>query len=456
MNSFDVFDTLIARRYIDNTMVLNTIATELKIPNFTQERQKADNGARSLTQIYETLVINNTLTNDAASIAMAREIELERQTSIPIKENMDKVSDGDLLISDMYLPAWAILEMTKFAGLKKQVTIHQSNAGKSSGKVWKELSTKPDLHLGDNAHSDVTMPTMHGISAVLYPGTAFNEAENFFYRNGMQHVALLIRESRLRNYDADTSPFFTVANSLNLAWLFVTAEMLYRKYKNTDIVFLGRDCQLLQKIYATYYNSSCSYLPFSRKVAFNQPDIATRYLKKHSPEKCVYFDLVSTGETWRHLATYDESINITVALYSDSQYYSKTKPILPSGFDYLTKFSDVGPSGLLLEVMNCADHGSIVLLNEVAPDIFVSTFGKHELTDNIIDAIHLPIETAVELDFYKNSIRNEMKEITNSALHEFFKILTQSICGQTILNNYLHDFHKQESTYLQDIKENML
>jgi hypothetical protein len=105
--------------------------------------------------------------------------------------------------------------------------------------------------------------------------------------------------------------------------------------------------------------------------------------------------------------------------------------------------------------MNCADHGSIVLLNEVAPDIFVSTFGKHELTYNIIDAIHLPIETAVELDFYKNSIRNEMKEITNSALHEFFKILTQSICGQTILNNYLHDFHKQESTYLQDIKEDI-
>jgi hypothetical protein len=452
MNSFDVFDTLIARRYVNNNIILNHIESEFKLSGFVTARITADSGSRSLQEIYDVLVNENVIPVSIAAEVMNREITLEIETAIPVKENIDRVNDGDLLISDMYLPAYAIREMVRYAGLTKQVTIHQSNGDKNSGKIWKALqNNKPKLHLGDNLHSDVTSAKQYGINAEHYPGTHLNSIEQHIYNNGLSQVALLSREIRIRN--GKVSSFFNVANSLNLPWLFVTAEMIHRKHNDSNIVFLGRDCQLLQRIYSSYYNTS-TYLPFSRKVAFNQPAEALKYLSIHSPKNSVLVDIISTGATWEHLAKFGNT-NITAIIYSniDGNRYTVDKPILPARFDYLTKNDEVLSSGLLLEVMNCAEHGHLSSINEIAPNVFVSEFGEPELSTYIINEIHSPVQKAIDIKmYYQSAIREELKNIPDETLKNLFILLVQNICNQSMLNQHLGDFYAKENNYLNSIK----
>jgi hypothetical protein len=101
MNSFDVFDTLIARRYVNNNIILNHIESEFKLPGFVTARINADTGSRSLQEIYDALISENIIPVSIAAEVMAREITLEIETAIPVKENIDRVNDGDLLISDI-------------------------------------------------------------------------------------------------------------------------------------------------------------------------------------------------------------------------------------------------------------------------------------------------------------------------------------------------------------------
>ncbi len=131
MNSFDVFDTLLARRFITSVPLFNQMEAELKIPDFQQRRVAADNGSRTLAEIYQEL--------DLPENVMHREVELEFDNAVPIVQNLQRVQHGDLLISDMYMSASDILRMVRGVGLDKQVTIYQSNKGKSSGDVWRQL-----------------------------------------------------------------------------------------------------------------------------------------------------------------------------------------------------------------------------------------------------------------------------------------------------------------------------
>ena len=452
MNSFDVFDTLIARRYVNNNIILNQLESEFKLSGFVTARIAADTGSRSLQEIYDTLENNNVIDSSIVQKVMNREISLEIETAIPVKENIDRVNDGDLLISDMYLPAYAIREMVRNAGLKKQVTIYQSNGDKNSGKIWKALqNNKPELHLGDNLHSDVTSAKQYGINAEHYPGTQLNPIEEFIYNNGLAQLALLSREIRITN--DKSSSFFNVSNSLNLPWLFVTAEMIYRKHNDANIVFLGRDCQLLQRLYSSYYNTS-TYLPFSRKVAFNQPVESLKYLTLHSPKDSVLVDIISTGATWEHLSKFGSN-NITAIIYSniDGNRYTVNKPILPAGFDFLTKNDEVRSTGLLLEVMNCAEHGHLSSIEEIAPNVFVSEFGESELSIDIVKDIHSPVQKAIDIKmYYQSPLREELKNISDDNLKNLFIILVQNICNQSMLNQYLGDFYAKENNYLNSIK----
>ena len=140
MKSFDVFDTLIARRYVTTGRIWKLMSEEFELPNFEKERPIPDDGTRTFREIYDQLALRRLIPAELKHVLMRREIQLEIQNAYPIKENIDRVSDGDILISDMYLPGVVILQMVRAAGLTKQVTIYQSNSNKGSGIVWRELS----------------------------------------------------------------------------------------------------------------------------------------------------------------------------------------------------------------------------------------------------------------------------------------------------------------------------
>ena len=445
MNSFDVFDTLLARRYHTSDPIWHQLTKEFDLPDFYNQRRAADTGSRSFVEIYDYLVAQGQISADIRQALANRELALEVEHSIPIRKNLTRVQHGDLLISDMYLSAPSILQMARSVGLDKQVTIYQSNGDKSNGSIWDRLKDiPPALHLGDNQNSDVTQPRARGIDAELYPGTAFNDYELDLHTAGLEYIPLLSRETRLATAQVENELFTTLSSSLNLPFIFFSAEMLYRKYAGRPIVFLGRDCQLLHKIYNAYYEVA-GYLPFSRKVAYDNPALAERYLKQHSNTNTVFVDISSTGGTWQQLP----NIDITVLIYSDQVYYTPVKPVLPELFSYITTNTEVGQTNLVLEIFNCGDHGHLDKINEIASGVFTVNFGTPELPTDIVQAIHEPIYQAVELKgIYKDNVRLELSNLSQEELIAYVHYCATSLCVRQDIYSLTRDFMERETNYL--------
>jgi hypothetical protein len=227
--------------------------------------------------------------------------------------------------------------------------------------------------------------------------------------------------------------------------LFMICELLHRRYHDRNIVFLGRDCQLLHKLYTTYYDLAY-YLPFSRQVAYHQPDTALHYLRTHSPEQPVYFDLSSTGGTWQKL---NANIDITVAVYSDLAYYTPQQPTLPAGFDYLTANSMIGPTALMLEVMNSGDHGHLNSIQHYQDNLMQVTFGEPEIPAEFVTAIHAPVHLAQQLaTIYQDAIREELSTVSVDQLIQHFGQLAVAISTQDLLQ-MIPDFQNKETNYLE-------
>jgi hypothetical protein len=448
MNSFDVFDTLLARRHITSDPIWHQIEKEFNIPGYATARRAADTGSRILSEIYDQLVQQGLITQQQHFIMMRRELELEIDISFPVQVNLDRVAHGDILISDMYLPASAILQLVRSVGLDKQVTLYQSNGDKSQGTVWPKFQGRhTGIHLGDHPNSDYASPNRAGIRGEHFnPATGFTTVEQELFNSGFANIGLLTREIRLRNNPPqDLKPYFDAACDLNLSWLFVIAELIHRQHSNRNIVFLGRDCQLLHRLYTAYYDVAY-YLPFSRKVAYSQPAEAVNYLCVHSPADPLFVDISSTAGTWAHL---QNDLDILVAIYGDTSPYTATKPVPPPKFKYLSQNSVMGPTDLMVEVMNCGDHGHLNSIEVYQDKLIQAHFGDPELPTTLVNTVHKPVSDAVTLaPIYRTALREEMAGVSLELLNKAFASLVLEICSRRELLTPLEDFLNKETAYL--------
>jgi hypothetical protein len=415
MNSFDVFDTLVGRRTVNNDAILTQLGMEKNIMwNFLSKRKAADTGSRSLKQIYEALANEGVIEPKDIDWFVQREIDLEISLAFPITRNIKRVKDGDVLVSDMYLPAYGIMAIVRACGLDKQVTLYQSNGDKANGSVWKKFH--PDLHLGDNIHSDVNMPRAEGINAEHFVNPHIELTSS---------LSLLTREIKLRN--VHTSELATLSADFNVPFLLLLSEYLHKNFGHRNIVFLGRDCYLLHKIYTAYYETAY-YVPFSRKLAYNDNKKAIHYLETHSPPNALYFDLSSTGATWEHLAKVKE-LDILVAYLSDQYHYTKEKPVLPERFDYILKNSEHGQTNEMLELMNTANHGSIESVELFDDRLMVAKFAENEIPSGSLDELHSAVNIAQSLaPAYRHWIRQELEKVSNDDLKGIMSECANEMC----------------------------
>jgi hypothetical protein len=436
MNSFDVFDTLIARRYLTSIPIFEQISREFNIDNFVERRIKADTGLCDIDSIYESMGIGKEV--------MAREIFLEHEHSFPIQENIDRVAHGDLLISDMYLPTCYILSLLRHSGLDKQVTVYSSNGGKSSGDVWKRIRGKaPALHLGDNRLSDFDMPTSLGINCQLFEKSGLTHNENSLISAGLPSVGYLMREVRLRSTPTSHPHLSEISGQLNLPCLFIAAELLNRRYDKQK-VFLGRDSQQLYYIYNSYFNPAF-YLPFSRKIAYAQPQASIAYLKSHIPKNALLVDIQSTGATWEKLQA---GVDVAVLIYIDNYKYTQEQPVPPKYFSYLIKSSECPPH-VFLERINCANHGYISEIDVYDDTLFRAVFAECEFpTKDVINSIHGCVKMALGLtQYYRENIRRELGAIDEKILIELLKTVLQAIISANGIIALYPDWESSENSY---------
>jgi hypothetical protein len=106
INSFDVFDTLIARRCVEPHAVLDRLEQASGYRGLAEARLQADRNLGALGQPYQLRDMWNetrrllNLDETTANKLHDQEVQLEMDESIPITENLALVRDGDLLISD--------------------------------------------------------------------------------------------------------------------------------------------------------------------------------------------------------------------------------------------------------------------------------------------------------------------------------------------------------------------
>ena len=449
-SSYDVFDTLIARRFITNDYTLSMMESFSKKPNFAAERKVADTGSRSLYQIYEALVHKGFITQDELMTFYKLEVELEKKHTFPLM-HINNVFDGDILISDMYLSGADILELVRNAGCNSQVTIYQSNADKRTGVVWDKLKGfELADHTGDNLVSDIENAQERGFSTVQYiDAVNLTGMEKILAKNNLNFMSALVREVRLRTPYSKNKELTSVANQLNLPMLLFICEMLHRKYAKKNMVFLGRDCQLLYKLYNAYYQTAY-YVPFSRKVAYEQPQESVEYLKAHMPPDAVLVDMGSTGATWEHLCKL-HPFNIEVVVYSDSFFYGDHKPVIPETFSWLAKKTEIKPTNEVMEVFNCADHGYLdQILNHNG--VYFAKFGPHEMDEDDTTDIHYPINMAVETaSNYGNNISQELSKLSEDDLFGTFSELAGLLCIRTETLSFLKGYAVKQHEYMEKV-----
>ena len=263
--SWDCFDTLVARRRFDPLTVFDDMGEKLGLENFTQRRKAAESRAPwTLDSIYEELAKDYGWGEDEKAYYKMNEILAEIDHCCPVGETIQQVQDGDLIVSDMYLPAWAIKEILRNCGLDKEITVHVSTGGKSSGTIWPSLPPI-EKHIGDNYHSDVVSPQVHGIQGIHFTKTGFTELEQ---RIGGD-LALLMRVVRLANpYEPGTllAAMWDEQAQLNIPALVLAALEIPEK----GVAFVMRDCVHLQHIHEAIHGTinpsfHCSRLAFLGK-----------------------------------------------------------------------------------------------------------------------------------------------------------------------------------------------
>ncbi len=112
-HSFDIFDTLMARRCIEPKNVFLEVEKAVNVAGFANLRIKAEASIAAkpytLDDIYRVFVEQFGVNVETSEYLKAKEIELELHNAIAIKENLEAVDNGDVLVTDMYLPRSAIL-----------------------------------------------------------------------------------------------------------------------------------------------------------------------------------------------------------------------------------------------------------------------------------------------------------------------------------------------------------
>lgn len=304
MKSWDCFDTLVARRFNHPHSIFKEVERISGVPNFYKERKKIEKiGNLTYSEIYKHI----------SNVDSNLEFEIELDHCFGIVENINKVEDGDIIVSDMYLSESQIRKILEKCGLTKDVEIIVSLDGKRNGTIWSKIS-KPEYHVGDNYKSDVVSPERNNIKGIHYTESFFNDDEKFV-SDIDYNLACWMRYIRLRfpyTSERDKSLWKDQAN-LNLPLLaLATLELPSDK----EISFCYRDCMYWHKIYSELTNKPGIRLDVSRICYSENNNIFREYVYDKTKDSLIV-DLIGTGESVSNFYKGDREILYIIGIGDD-------------------------------------------------------------------------------------------------------------------------------------------
>ena len=456
VQSFDLFDTLIARACVSPTNLFTDVGRALGVADFAAARMQAEKNVSAacdsfdLPAIYRQLCATEYCDARTAARLMAAEIEAEFDNAIPIAENIAAVRDCDLVVSDMYLPAATLRGLLQHVGLRRFVHLFVSNAGKHRATIWPQLSQHWLIlrHMGDNEHADVTQPQQFGIATSHYTGAAPNGTEQYLEGIGLTHISRIARRLRLANpyvpdtLEAELWDHFATFN----APLLCACTVAVRKQRDTlgkqKILFLSRDCHFLSEVFLALYPDEPSELVYvSRAALAADMDGFARYFKTHNLDQSLVCDLVSTGLSWlRFSQSTQQSIAFFALVHIDNHQYQAFDAMELNRdpnflFQSATRSSEIERWSLAIEMLNTAAHGSTVGLDPVGDD-FVPRFDtQHELPSALVKTLVLAQAAAMQcLHTQRHAIRQELAGLRDA--HTTMATLVHRLSATDWINRF--------------------
>lgn len=190
--SFDIFDTLLNRPYINPYDILKHIEKYTESPGFAKNRYSAEGIARKKSK-KEDITFDEIYENVDEKFKHLKKIELlfeetllkTNKKTFKIYELARKLNKKIILVSDMYLSKTFLEKILIKNGYNHWDKFYLSNelgVAKYSGNLFKkiiedlEISPKKILHIGDSVISDFKQPQKLGINTYRIS----NIAEQFF------------------------------------------------------------------------------------------------------------------------------------------------------------------------------------------------------------------------------------------------------------------------------------
>ena len=311
VQSFDIFDTLLARTVKVPSDLFDIIEQKFPYPNFKQIRVLAEqNSNGTMDSIYNNI---QQITNESTELTQKLrefEIQTEMENTIPIMSNILQINDGDILVSDMYLSHNEIRRLLDYHKINPNTTLYVSPGGKYNGSMWNKLVQEYKIlsHTGDNYHSDIEMASKYNILGIHTTSHKFTVLETFFLTRNFE-VSRFLRRFRLMNpYIKNSEEWYTyeIQISINIPVLIFICHKLaeiLEKENRTTVLFLTRDGCLLIKLFSFIYPQyKAVYLHSSRIINLNYTDDYISYLKEnYNKDTCLLFDLHGKFNTGKNM-----------------------------------------------------------------------------------------------------------------------------------------------------------
>lgn len=282
--SFDLFDTLIIRRYADPKDVFRELEKNLQAAGsrsqgFAESRVQAELSARkkhnfrrevTLESIYEEVQRQLLWSQEETEKVRQLELVLEKQalvanpSALQLLNNLRDRNKKILFISDIYLPEPFIREvLMTLQVLKPQDRLYVSSSlgiMKAHGELFHHVLKDNDLtphqlcHVGDNPDSDVKMPRQLGIHALHYtetfPGRYEKSAQTELMYSKLSAAAKITRLQNPEHLPRQQS-IWNVSAGVSAPMMFAFVNWCINRAVEQNIstlYFLSRDGQVLYKI----------------------------------------------------------------------------------------------------------------------------------------------------------------------------------------------------------------
>jgi hypothetical protein len=280
VTSWDVFDTLVARFAPNPQAVFHAVEENLNVSGFVSRRMDAQMALDRIGTPYVLHDIYRQMVKDGLAPSQARqfiqaEIAVEHEALFPIRRNVERVDSSDLIISDMYLPPEVISGfLFQACDLHLHRPIIRSNWGKHTGTIWPLVLDAYVIrkHVGDNPNADQKIPGTFRINCELVQDSAFSAWERVLQQAGLEPLALIQREVRLRSIPPDATAFHhAVVGPYFTILVCFAIQLLHHFGRDAEFAFLSRSSDELARVFIGMFpDVTARSLDISRRLVIDR------------------------------------------------------------------------------------------------------------------------------------------------------------------------------------------